>query len=220
MAVDAMPVPTSEEYCMTDFLQGIDVSHYDGNINWTAVAGDRCAPQFAYLKATEGGTMVDSQYSANRVGAMVAGLLQGAYHFFVPGVPVADQVANFCKTVGSVQGQLPPILDIERGGLSQPDYAAAVLQWLQQTGEKLGCTPGIYTTASFWESNLGSFAPFLAYPLWIAEYTSQPSPHVPQGASYTFWQYSSTGVVRGISSSVDMNRYAGSPAQLQALLCA
>lgn len=205
---------------MSNFLQGIDVSHYDGSIHWVAVAGDSCAPLFAYLKATEGGTMVDRQYRTNRAGAAAAGLLQGAYHCFAPEVPVADQVANFCNTVGSVQGQLPPILDVEQSGLSEPDYAAAVMQWLQQTGAKLGCTPGIYTYASFWENNVGSFAPFLAHPLWIAEYTSKPSPHVPQGASYTFWQYSSTGAVNGISGSVAMNRYAGSPAQLKALLCA
>lgn len=204
---------------MTDFLQGIDVSHYDGQINWRAVAGDPGLPQFAYLKATEGVTMVDSQYRANCVGADASGLLRGAYHFFAPGSPVADQVANFCSTVGNIKGQLPPMLDVEVGGLTQPAYVAAVTQWLQQTADKLGCMPGIYTTASFWNSNLGSFAPFLAYPLWIAEYTSRPSPNVPPGSSYTFWQYSSTGAVSGIAGSVDMNRYAGTLAQLKALLC-
>lgn len=205
---------------MADFLQGIDVSHYNGAIDWPTVAYGAAAPAFVYLKATEGGKVVDSDYLRNRAGATAAGLLCGAYHFFSPTEPVADQVANFCNAVGSVKGELPPMLDVEQPGLDQPAYAAAVAQWLQQVGDRLGCTPGIYTVAGFWNSCVGSFAPFLAHPLWIAHYTSGPSPAIPAGSgSYTFWQYASTGAVRGIGGPVDMSRYPGQASQLQALLC-
>lgn len=205
---------------MADFLQGMDVSENNWVIGWGSVAGGAAAPAFAYLKATEGGSRVDRQYASNRAGARAQGLSSGAYHFFSPSTPVAQQVANFCSTVGSVKGDLPPMLDVEQPGLAQPDYAAAVAAWLQQVGERLGCTPGIYTTASFWNSCMGAFTPFLAHPLWIAHYTSGPVPALPPGAaSYTFWQFADTGCVQGVSGAVDLNRFAGSLAQLQALRC-
>lgn len=205
---------------MPNFLQGIDVSHDNGIIDWASVVSDTSGPKFAYLKATEGVRTADSCYAGNRAGARAQGLLCGALHFFVPTVPVAQQVANFCNVVGSVKGELPPMLDVEQGGLDQPAYAAAVAQWLQQVGAQLGCVPGIYTHTSFWDGSVGSFAPFLAHPLWIAHYTSGPSPALPPGATgYAFWQYANTGAVRGIAGPVEMSRYSGSLEQLQALRC-
>lgn len=205
---------------MADFLPGIDVSHYNGDINWGRVAAGANAPAFVYLKATEGGRMIDNLYSSYRAGARAQGLLCGAYHFFSPTVPVAEQVANFCNTVGSVQGELPPMLDVEQHGLSRPDYVAAVAQWLQQVGDRLGCRPGIYTHPHFWEIELGPFTPFLAHPLWIAHYSASPYPALPAGAyNYAFWQYADRAVIDGIAGPVGMNRYAGSLTQLQALLC-
>lgn len=205
---------------MADFLQGMDVSEHNGYIDWASVASRMGVPRFVYLKATEGGNRIDRQYASNRAGATAQELLCGACHFFLPSTPVAQQVANFCNVVGSVQGELPPMLDVEQAGLEQPAYAAAVAQWLQQVGERLGCVPGIYTHTSFWDGSVGSFAPFLAHPLWIAQYGSRPGPALPSGATgYTFWQYTNTGVVNGIAGPVDMSRFAGSPEQLQALRC-
>lgn len=205
---------------MADYLQGMDVSDYNGVIGWGQVARGAAVPAFAYLKATEGGSRVDRQYASNRAGASAQGQLCGAYHFFSPSTPVAQQVANFCSTVGSVKGDLPPMLDVEQPGLAQPAYAAAVADWLQQVGDRLGCMPGIYTNASFWTSCVGTFAPFLAHPLWIAHYTSGPGPALPPGASsYTFWQFADTGSVQGVAGPVDVSRFAGSLAQLQALRC-
>jgi len=205
---------------MTDYIQGIDVSHHNGVIDWARVASDASKPQFVYLKATEGRSMADSQYNSNRAGAKVQGLLCGAYHFFVPSVAVEQQVTNFCQAVGSVKGELPAMLDIESDGLAQPAYAAAVTQWLQQVSAKLGYTPAIYTNASFWRDKLGSFAPFQQYPLWIAHYTGAPQPNLPPGAGgYTFWQYSDEGKVSGIAGAVDVNRFRGTPDQLKMLVC-
>lgn len=205
---------------MADYLQGMDVSDNNGPIGWGSIATGAAVPAFVYLKATEGGSWVDRQYASNRAGARAQGLPCGAYHFFSPATPVADQVANFCNTVGSVRGDLPPMLDVEQPGLAQPAYAAAAAQWLQQVGERLGCMPGIYTTASFWSSYVGSYLPFLAHPLWIAHYTAGPSPALPPGAtSYTLWQYADTGSVQGVAGPVDLSRYPGSLTQLKALLC-
>lgn len=205
---------------MANVLQGIDVSEHNGLIHWPGVASRMGMSGFAYLKATEGGRGVDRQYASNRAGANAQGLLSGAYHFFSPVTPVAQQVANFCDTVGSVKGDLPPMLDVEQPGLAQPDYAAAVAAWLQQVGDRLGCVPGIYTNARIWHDCVGAFTPFLAHPLWIAHYTPGPSPALPAGASsYAFWQFTDTGVVNGIAGPVDMSRFAGSAEQLQALRC-
>ena len=204
---------------MDNYLYGIDVSHHNGIIQWDKVAADASMPQFVYLKATEGGTLVDSKYAANRKGAKAQQLLCGAYHFFVPSTPVPDQVANFCNTVASVKGELLPMLDVEQAGLAQPDYAAAVMQWLQQVYNNLGYMPGIYTNAGFWNNNVGSFLPFKDYPLWIAHYTTFPSPKLPPSANYRFWQYTDGAKVNGISGNVDMSRFPGTLEQLNALIC-
>lgn len=203
------------------FLQGIDVSHFDGQIDWHAVVRSPDAPVFAYLKASEGGSFKDPLFAANRAGAKAAGLLCGAYHFFDAAVPAEQQAELFIATVGKVAGGLPPVLDVEQTGkLTPQQYAAAVQQWLSVVSSRLGCTPMIYTNASFWNANVGNFGAFTAYPLWIAEYCSAPAPILPAGAGhYNFWQYSASGVVQGISSRVDMDRYNGTRQQLQALLC-
>lgn len=203
------------------FLPGLDVSHFDGQIDWNTVAQSPAAPVFAYIKATEGGSFKDPCYSTNVAGARAANMLCGAYHFFDTTAPVQQQADWFIDTVGSVAGLLPPVIDVEQtGSLTPQQYAAAIGQWLDIVSSRLGCTPMIYTNASFWDANVGSFEPFAAYPLWIAEYCSKPAPTLPAGAaSYHFWQYSANGDVSGIDGSLDMDRYDGTLEQLQALVC-
>ncbi|MBB5606460.1 MULTISPECIES: glycoside hydrolase family 25 protein [unclassified Janthinobacterium] len=205
---------------LTDAQLGIDVSHYNGDIDWAKVAADKNKPKFVYMKATEGRSIVDAKYQDNRKRAKEHGLLCGAYHFFVPEVPVQEQVEHFCKVVGSVEGELPPMLDVEHSGLAKHAYAAALMQWLQQAGDRLKCVPGIYAGPYFWNSNVGSFTPFLASPLWISNFTQASHPLLMSGAtSYTFWQYTDSTKIDGIAGKVDMDRYAGSLAQLKTLLC-
>jgi lysozyme len=112
------------------------------------------------------------------------------------------------------------MLDIEQAGLPQPEYAAAIMEWLQQVGTRLGCTPVIYTNTGFWNASVGSYASFAASPLWIAQYTGNAGPALPHDArTYLFWQYSDTGAVGGISGAVDLTRYCATATALNLLLC-
>src|SRR5205085_3829049 len=103
------------------WLQGIDVSNWQGSINWTKVAAD--GKRFAFLKACEGRTYVDPMYAQNRQGALAAGVVVGAYHFALPDSSKGDAIAeadHFAAVAGVRAGDVIPVLDLERvGGLSR-----------------------------------------------------------------------------------------------------
>lgn len=200
-------------------IQGIDVSYDQGNINWSEVAG--AGKRFAIIRASHGVT-VDSKVHAYWNPAQQAGLLRGAYHFFQYGDDPEKQAETFLSVftdgLSYGSGELPPALDLEANSYSKaPDagYVAAVQVWLQQVARSLGKTPLIYIDPSFWET-IGAPAALLQYPLWIAEYASQP--RVPSGwQSYSLWQYSGDGTVSGIATRVDLDVFNGSESDLQAL---
>lgn len=195
---------------------GVDVSHYQGNVDWNAVKA--AGVSFAFAKATESTTYVDSQFKTNWQGMKAAGLLRGAYHFFQAGSDAAAQAQNFIKTVGSLEAMdLPPVLDIESAGsASNSSIVTGVQTWLNTVEQGLGRKPMIYTNASFWNAHLNN--QFGGYPLWIAHY-DVASPKIPTGwTEWNFWQYSQTGKVQGISGNVDTDWYNGTYADLLAFL--
>ena len=204
---------------------GIDVSHFQGPIDWKAVANDGIG--FAYLKATEGIDDVDVQFVPNLKGTRTVGVLRGAYHVFSPARPVALQVDHFVKIVSTLQpDDLPPALDLEevRGGASQDQWDSIdpgervqlVLEWLQGVEARLGRQPVVYARRQFVAAKFPSAAPLGAYPLWIAHYSDALRPSLPTAwSSWTFWQYSDRGEVRGIAGPVDRDRFRGSLTELK-----
>lgn len=211
------PSPTPSPTPAT-MLEGIDVSHWQGPIDWTQVsaAGER----FAYVKASEGTTFVDSMYLANRDQARAVGMSVGAYHFAQPGIEPGDAIAeadHFVATALPTGGDLLPVLDLERsGGLSQVDLIAWVQGYMDELYRLTGVHGVIYCSPAFWTTYMGD-TPWFAMNgydiLWAAHWTSLPSPTVPGGNwggyGWTFWQYTSSGSVPGITGSVDLNRYNG-----------
>ena len=195
-------------------VHGIDVSHYQGTIDWQQVAGAGVA--FAFMKATQGITTVDPLYTQNWSGAQAAGLLRGAYHFFEPEDDPTQQAEHFLSVVQLGTGDLPPALDVEiSGGLPASEIVQGVETWLAAVQKATGRTPLLYTDNSFWKT-LGTTA-FGAYPLWIAEY-GVSSPVLPAGWSrWTFWQYSESGSIAGVSGTVDLDLFQGSLVELQAM---
>jgi hypothetical protein len=93
---------------------GIDVSAYQGRIDWRRVAGQQVS--FAYIKASEGGDFVDRRFAANWSGARRAGVPHGAYHFFSLCTPGLAQARNFLRVVPAQPGELAPALDLELSG--------------------------------------------------------------------------------------------------------
>jgi lysozyme len=205
----------------TTFLKGIDVSHFQGSIDWSKVAAQDIA--FAYAKASEGNTVTDPCFVANYQGIKAAGMRRGAYHFLHANVAAADQVKHFLSLLGPVQpGDLPPMLDVETAcGMECAAIASCALDWLNQVREALSCTPLIYSSRGFWNENLAGSAALAAFPLWIAEYTSAAAPALPTGVSnYLIWQHSQSGTVAGIAGAVDLDVFNGSPAALAQMAAA
>jgi lysozyme len=182
-------------------LPGIDVSHFQGEVDWRAVAA--AGMRFAFIKATEGLDDIDPRFAENWQQSGAAGLLRGAYHFLHPNLDAKQQAAHFLSVVTLDHDALPPALDVEViNGVGPAALAACIETWLETVEAALGCKPVVYTDPSFWRDNIG--ANLAAYPLWLACYAAQPE--VPASwQSWTFWQHSQSGTVNGIAGPVDLD---------------
>ncbi len=200
------------------YLEGIDVSHYQGAIDWAQVPGS--GRRFVVIQATVGETYVDPTYTTNHAGARAVGLPIAAYHFAWPLDLPNDAVIQadwFAQNAALLPGDLIPALDLEQtGGLSPAALQAWVGAWLGEVTAKLGVRPMIYTSPSFWANSMGDTSMFADQGfsvLWVAHWFTS-SPIVPGnnwgGHGWTFWQYSNCGTVAGISGCVDLDRYNGS----------
>jgi len=206
---------------------GIDVSHHQGSVNWHRVA--EAGVSFAFAKATEGNSFSDPGFAANWSGMKDAGIMRGAYHFFRPARPVDAQVDNFVQAVGEIgESDLPPVLDLEEAPTPHGDEwedvpsdqrVPLIVSWLDAVENKLGRRPLIYTRRGFVSLELPDPAPLASSLLWIAHYTIKPTPDFPKiWSKWTFWQFSESGSVDGISGPVDLDRFNGSPADLTSLI--
>jgi len=201
-----------------DQVKGIDVSHNNKAIDWPTVAASGIA--FAFAKATEGAGFQDPQFNANYAAIKSNGMIRGSYHFFHANLDAGAQARNFLKFVQALgPGDLPPVLDIEVNDNSNSAVIIKGVQvWLDTVGAALHCKPIIYTSASFWNGNLGGTDQFADHPLWVAHYTSNAQPAIPTGfTDYTVWQFSEQGQVSGIAGKVDLNRFNGSFDELREL---
>ena len=196
----------------TGFKEGIDVSHWQGAIDWARVRA--AGKTFAVIKATEGVNFLDDKYAQNKAGAMAQGMKVGAYHFARPGNDPVREADWFVDHMGLQHGMLIPALDIEvTGGLGPTALTTWTKAFLARVTQRTGAKPMIYTSPAFWRNNLNDsrwFADNGYSVLWVAHWQTT-SPSVPAsnwgGKSWTFWQYSSEGSVPGISGRVDLDRY-------------
>ena len=198
------------------YLEGVDVSHWNGTPDWSAVRADGI--QFAIAKATEGQTFVDGEYATNRAQAAANGVAFTAYHFAQPDNTRKDAIReadHFVDTAQLGDNNLLPVLDLEvNNSLGPKKLRAWTRAWLERVEARLGVKPMIYTSPSFWVNRMGNTRWFAdnGYRLWIAHWgAAQPS--VPAnnwgGRGWTLWQYTNQGTVDGISGNVDLDRYAG-----------
>jgi lysozyme len=180
---------------------GIDVSHYQGEVDWQAVAAS--GVRFAFLKATDGVDDVDPCFARNWAGARAAGILRGAYHFFRPSLDAKRQAAHLLSVLTMDEMALPPALDVEiTDGLAPAALRDGIGTWLESVQSALGCRPLVYTDPSFWRNSVA--ADFSGYPLWLACYGSEPEVP-PSWRAWTFWQHSDAGEVHGIPGQVDLD---------------
>lgn len=184
---------------------GIDVSRHQDEIDWEAVAGDDI--DFAYIKASEGGDLVDRRFTENWSGAGAAGLDRGAYHFFTLCRPGAEQAANFLSTVPHDEAELPPALDLELAGncADRPDEdavakeVAAFLSAVEaETGEEV-----VLYIGDDWQERY-PVAGREDRPRWARRMHRRPLTD-----DWWLWQFSGTSHVAGISGHTDLNVMKG-----------
>jgi lysozyme len=189
---------------------GIDVSRYQGDINWKEVAKD-ARVTYVYLKATESTGLVDRTYTKNLKEARKVGLPVGVYHFFSPNTPSHQQLANFTNTVDPRTQDLIPIVDVEIA----PKRKSQVLPFLRRlrafvdgVEKYFGCKPMIYTSQDFYNRYLAG--KFLDCPFMFARY-AEDVPQVTDNVRFMVWQFTASGRIRGIKGDVDrsclMNHY-------------
>lgn len=203
--------------------EGIDVSGWQGSINWSSVRS--AGIEFSWMKATEGLTYKDSTFSANYVNAYHAGVIRGAYHFARPDVSGGAAQADFFASNGGAWSRdnltLPGVLDIEGTcyGYSQASMRQWVLDFYNTYKARTGRDVVIYTSPSWWNTCTGGWNGMSARsPLWVAHWTSAANPTIPAGfPSWTVWQYSATGSVSGVAGNVDRDRFNGPRSRLLAL---
>lgn len=207
-----IPIPARYE------IHGIDVSRYQQRIQWEAVKDMQAGNVkigFAFMKATEGVTRVDPFFKRNWQRSREAGVVRGAYHFFLPHKDAAAQATNFIKTVKLQSGDLPPVLDVEvTFKRSSEQIRKGVRQWIDMVEAHYGVAPIIYTNAEFYKHHLQGH--FDDYPLWVAHYLQPHQPRISR--SWSFWQHSEQGRVNGILSKVDFNVFNGDSTEFEALL--
>lgn len=202
---------------VTSTLRGIDVSEFQGTIDWPRVRAS--GVEFAFIRASYGRSRIDATFAANWARAAAAGVKRGAYQFYRPSQDPIQQADVLLETMGNLAaGDLPPVIDVEVGeGAGDATIVNGVRRWLERVEAATGVRPIVYTSWGFW-SGLSGASSLARYPLWVANYDVR-CPEVPTNtwSAYSFWQYSDHGRVSGISGPVDLDVFQGTRAQLDAL---
>lgn len=208
-------------------VMGIDVSHYNGIIDWNKV--DQKQVKFVYCKASQGKSYRDEMLQANMNELKRLNIIRGTYHFFTfKDVTAIDQVNNFINAgIDFTQpGTLPPVLDIE---WQQSDTLNQYIKnnltlcinklndWLVGVKNATGRQPIIYTNANFWKDYLDDHPGFGNYPLWISSYRNDLPALASGWKDYLIWQYTANGTISGINGNVDKNKFNGTLKQLRKL---
>ena len=201
-------------------VHGIDVSKFQGDIDWNAVASS--GVKFAWIKATEGGDRADERFQANWTGAKTAGVAHGAYHFVYWCRSPMEEMAFFEQNAPVEDDALPPVLDVEATPTSKTCHrhltvetaAADMKVMLEEMERHYGKRPIIYTTVDFYEAILSGGA-FSDYSIWVR--STKYHPAVKYGSrAWAFWQYQSDGQTPGsvamlIATSSTARKSSGTP---------
>ncbi|MGZ3408433.1 MAG: glycoside hydrolase family 25 protein, partial [Polyangia bacterium] len=197
-------------------LSGIDVSSYQGAIDWTRVHAAGIV--FAFARISDGLDVVDERFAGNLAGMRHAGVRRGAYQYFRAGadpIAQADLAIRAVRRAGGVD--LPLVADVETDDGQTPEVVQErLIAWIARVDRRTGRRPIVYTSPSAGTRLLGGrFGDLL---LWIAHYETD-CPALPDGGweRWTFWQHSQTGRIDGIAGNVDLDDFAGTRGALRRL---
>lgn len=200
-------------------IHGIDVSHHNGNIDWGAIKNvdeNGVKIEFAFIKVSEGTSILDKDFKKNWAAAKKHDIKRGAYHYYIPWRDPESQFAIFKKNVSLAEGDFAPVLDIEENSL-RPDkkIIADIGTWLNLVENYYGVKPIIYTNQSYFNKFIKGH--YDHYPLWIADYSKTELNLYPKQNLY-FWQYSKKGKLEGINGDVDFNSFLMDKSEYESLM--
>jgi GH25 family lysozyme M1 (1,4-beta-N-acetylmuramidase) len=202
-------------------VTGVDVSTYEGAIDWSEVAASGVV--YTFVRVSDGLDFPDDTFDTNWAGSRSAGVIHGAYQFFEPDQDPIAQADMLLSKMGTFEADdLPPVIDVEvTDGLGAADVHTAVQQWIDHVAAAIGRPPIIYVGAYFWDDDVGGYDD-TSSPLWHAQYTTASCPTIADPwTTWAFWQYTDTGTVNGIpgaSANTDINRWNGDMTALTAFL--
>jgi lysozyme len=168
--------------------QGVDVSTYQQNFDWTA--REQEGIQFGIARVSNGTEIIDDYFDRNWREMKAHGILRGAYQYFRPGQDAGAQANLMVDKLGRLgPGDLPAVIDVETADGQSPSVVSQkVRTWLEIVEEGTGKRPMIYTSGYFWRDEVGDTG-LGDYPLWIANYDVE-CPLTPEGwDEWTMWQY-------------------------------
>ena len=199
-------------------IHGIDISHYQGDIDWNKLKMAKIGNspvKFILIKSTEGSNQLDENFNDNFYQAREYGFIRGAYHFWSNKSTPRQQAYYFLKQVHLEDGDLPPVLDVEHKpkDKSNEEFQRDILTWLHIVEDKYHVKPILYTYYKFKEAYLNTPV-FDDYPYWIAHYYVEK---VAYKGPWKFWQHTDVGKLSGIKGYVDFNIYNGSYYDLRKL---
>jgi GH25 family lysozyme M1 (1,4-beta-N-acetylmuramidase) len=210
-------------------LKGIDVSHWDGTIDWKKVKESGIS--FAYLKAADGKGSVDPKFETNVSDARSADMPIGAYYYARPTAPLdleqartqAQHFVNAMKQNGLTDyGELMPVLDLEEPADTGPLSGNDLEQWAKafmDTAKALTNRQIMLYTGIWFIQQYDGFGDAISdLPLWAADYTyyGDTQPPVSGGWSrWTVWQHTDQGTVPGIDDLVDLDAAPSSLLELK-----
>ena len=213
----------------SEFVDGLDVSHWQGTIDWPKVA--EAGYVFTFAKGTEGVYWTDRKFHENLINGVDAGVMMGIYHFARPdlGNKASDEANYFLDEVGDYlkSGYLRPVLDLEVGAsMGKTALTAWAMEWMETVENRTGISPLIYVNPSYIHYYLTD--EITKYDLWVAHWTCEPEPsyyypNTGMWRDWAFWQYygpggcgGNFGYVPGIEAHIDLNIFNGVEAGLQA----
>lgn len=193
-------------------VHGVDVSHWQSEIDWQKLRTQ--GANFAFIKATEGGKHVDRLFKHNWEATRKAGIPRGAYHFMYWCRNAEEQANWFIRHVPKEKGALPPVLDVEwhgnrktcPGKISKKQVLAKMEVWSKMIERHYGQKPIIYTAPDFYDDNLKG--QFKDHSFWLRSVAEHPKMRYPN-QDFAFWQYSGTGLSKGVATKIDLNVFNG-----------
>ena len=211
-AGDFSPAGDRMEYAAAKTALGVDVSYYQGEIDWERVAADGI--EFAMIRAGgryygSGGLFEDTRFRSNMEGALAAGLETGVYFFSqaISEQEAREEAEFLLELLEGYQFTGPVVFDWENidnapartDGLSQKTLTAAANAFCTMV-EEGGCSPMIYFNRHI-AYLLYDLEGVARYPFWLAEYGETPAFYY----DFQIWQYTDSGQVDGIRGPVDLN---------------